>query len=90
MEVRVGDSPPQRVPVNARLHEGILTVSGRPVEFGADAAKELIREFSLGQRADFLLPTSPACCPQLASRRISTCQCTSSGGPTFPAMTQPP
>ena len=52
VEVRVGDSPPQRVPVNARLHEGILTVSGRPVVFGADAAKELLREFSLGQRAD--------------------------------------
>ena len=52
VEVRVGDSPPHRVPVNARLHEGILTVSGRPVEFGADAAKELLREFSLGQRAD--------------------------------------
>ena len=52
VEVRVGDSPPQRVPVNARFHQGILTVSGRPVEFGADAAKELLREFSLGQRAD--------------------------------------
>ena len=52
VEVRVGDSPPQRVPVNARFHEGILTVSGRPVEFGADAAKELLREISLGQRAD--------------------------------------
>ena len=52
VDVRVGDNPPQRVPVNARLHEGILTVSGRPVEFSADAAKELLREFSLGQRAD--------------------------------------
>lgn len=52
VEVRVGDDPPQRVPVNARLHQGILTVSGRPVEFSADAAKELLRHFSLGQRAD--------------------------------------
>ena len=52
VNVRVGGNPPQRVPVNARLHERILTVSGRPVEFAADAAKELLREFSLGQRAD--------------------------------------
>ena len=52
VDVRVGDNPRQRVPVNARLHEGELTVSGRPVEFGADAAKELLHEFSLGQRAD--------------------------------------
>ena len=52
VDVRVGDGLPQRVPVNARLHEGVLTVSGRPIEFGADAAKELLREFSLGQRAD--------------------------------------
>ena len=52
VEVHVGGNPPQQVPVNARLHERILTVSGRPVEFGADAAKELLREFTLGQRAD--------------------------------------
>ena len=52
VDVRVGDNTPQRVPVNARLHEGILIVSGRPVEFSADAAKELLRHFSLGQRAD--------------------------------------
>lgn len=52
VDVRVGDNPRQRVPVNARLHGGNLTVSGRPVEFGADAAKELLHEFSLGQRAD--------------------------------------
>lgn len=52
VDVRVGDSPPQRVPMNARLHEGSLTVLGRPVEFSADAAKELLRHFSLGQRAD--------------------------------------
>ena len=52
VDVRVGGNPPRRVPVNARLHEDVLTVSGRPVEFGADAAKELLREFSLGQRAD--------------------------------------
>ena len=52
VDVRVDAHPPRRVPVNARLHEGVLTVSGRPIEFGADAAKELLREFALGQRAD--------------------------------------
>lgn len=40
------------VPVNARLHKDTLTVAGRPLQFGADAAKELIRYFSFGQRAD--------------------------------------
>ena len=52
VDVRVGSDAPQHVPVNARLHQGILTVAGRPIEFGADAAKELLREFSFGQRAD--------------------------------------
>ena len=36
--------------MNARLHEGGLTVAGRPILFGADAAKELLRHFSFGQR----------------------------------------
>ena len=52
VDVRVGSDAAQHVPVNARLHRGTLTVAGRPVEFGADAAKELLREFSFGQRAN--------------------------------------
>ena len=51
LEVRVGSSIAERVPVNARLHDGVLTVAGRPPQFGADAAKELVRHFSFGQRA---------------------------------------
>ena len=45
---------PERVPVNACLDEGegALTVAGRPVEFGADAAKELLRYFSFRQRGN--------------------------------------
>ena len=50
LEVRIGQAPAEHVPVNARLHEGTLTVAGRPVLFGADAAKELLRHFSFGQR----------------------------------------
>ena len=52
LNVSVGSSTAKRVPVNARLHEGALTVAGRPLQFGADAAKELLRHFSFGQRAD--------------------------------------
>ena len=55
LEVSVRDSPGENgenVPVNARLHEGTLTVAGRPVQFGADAAKELLRALSFGQRAN--------------------------------------
>ena len=51
LNVSVGSCSAERVPVNARLHEGALTVAGRPVQFGADAAKELLRHFSFGQRA---------------------------------------
>ena len=51
LDVSVGSYPVERVPVHARLHEDILTVAGRPVQFGADAAKELLRQFSFGQRA---------------------------------------
>ncbi len=51
LDVSVGSFPTERVPVHARLHEGTLTVAGRPVQFGADAAKELLRQFSFGQRA---------------------------------------
>ena len=52
VKVRIGGAPAEHVPVNARLHDGVLTVRGRPVEFGADAAKELLRDNSLRQRGD--------------------------------------
>ena len=52
LEVSVEGRPPVNVPVNARLHGGDLTVAGRPIQFGADAAKELLRALSFGQRAD--------------------------------------
>ena len=51
LDVSVGSFPVERVPVHARLHQNILTVAGRPVQFDADAAKELLRQFSFGQRA---------------------------------------
>ena len=51
LNVSVGMSTAERVPVNARLHAGTLTVAGRPLQFGSDAAKELLRDFSFGQRA---------------------------------------
>ena len=52
LDVSVESNPAERVPVNARLREGVLTVAGRPVQFGADATKELLRHFSFGQRGD--------------------------------------
>ena len=52
LEVRIKDAPRELVPVNARLDEGALTVAGRPVEFSADAAKELLRHFSFRQRGN--------------------------------------
>lgn len=51
LAVGIGGAQDEVVPVNARLHEGNLTVAGRPLQFGADAAKELLRDFSFGQRA---------------------------------------
>ena len=51
LEVSVGHSSAERVPVNARLHGSTLTVAGHPLQFGADAAKELLRYFAFGQRA---------------------------------------
>ena len=51
LRVRVLDGDTEHVPVNARLHERALTVAGRPVQFASDAAKELLREYSFGQRA---------------------------------------
>ena len=52
LEVSVEGKPPQNVLVNARLYQGDLTVAGRPIQFGADAAKELLRALSFGQRTD--------------------------------------
>ena len=52
LKVSVEGAAPEQVPVNARLHRSVLTVAGRPVQFGADAAKELLRSFSFGQRGD--------------------------------------
>ena len=52
VRVSIDSAPPEYVPVNARLHGGVLTVTGRPVQFGADAAKELLRDFSFRQRGD--------------------------------------
>jgi len=51
LNVSVEDAIAENVPVNARLHEDALTVAGRAVECGADAAKELLRHFFFGQRA---------------------------------------
>ena len=52
LEVSIEGAPPELVPVNARLYEGVLTVAGRPVEFSADAAKELLRHFSFRQQGN--------------------------------------
>ena len=52
LTVRVGDGPDEQVPVNARLDHGVLKVAGRPIQFGADAAKELLRDYSFRQHGD--------------------------------------
>ena len=52
LEVSIKGAPPELVPVNARLNKGALTIAGRPVEFSADAAKELLRHFSFRQRGN--------------------------------------
>ncbi len=52
LEVRAGETPAEQVPVDARLQNETLTVAGRPVQFASDAAKELLRHFSFGQRAE--------------------------------------
>ena len=54
----VGGSVPGRVPVNARLKEGVLVVAGRPVEFASDAAAELVREFGFRQQANLAVALS--------------------------------
>ncbi len=52
LTVGIGNGDAKRVPINARLHKDTLTVAGYPVEFGSDAAKELLHALSFGQRAD--------------------------------------
>ena len=52
LDVSFGEAPGERVPVNARLHNDVLTIAGYPVQFSADATKELLRHFSFGQRGD--------------------------------------
>ena len=52
LRVSFRGEPAEPIPVNARLSGHVLTVAGRPVQFGADAAKELLRDFSFGQRAN--------------------------------------
>ena len=52
LRVSFGGAPAEPVPVHARLNGEVLTVAGRPVQFGADAAKELLRHFSFGQSAN--------------------------------------
>lgn len=42
----------EEVIVNARLEGSTLRLAGAPVEFAADAAKEMLRSFGFGQRAD--------------------------------------
>lgn len=52
LKVSIGNSTAESVPVDARLHENTLTIAGRPSDFGADTANELLRHFSFGQRGD--------------------------------------
>ncbi len=52
LNVSIADDKSEHVPVNARLHEGILHIAGSPVQFASDGAKELLRSFSFGQRGD--------------------------------------
>ena len=52
LDVSFGEASAERVPVNARLHNDVLTIAGYPVQFSADATKELLRHFSFGQRGD--------------------------------------
>ena len=50
LKVSCSGGAPEYVPVNARLHDNVLIVAGRPLQFGADAAKELLRDFAFRQR----------------------------------------
>ena len=51
LNVSIDNSHSDSVPINALLDQNTLIVSGQPVQFGADAAKELLRHYSFGQRA---------------------------------------
>ncbi len=50
--VLAGEEPLRTVPINARLEANALTVAGAPTAFAADAAAEMTRAFSFGQRAN--------------------------------------
>ena len=50
--ISVGDSPEEIVPINARRSGDTLTVAGLPIQFGSDAAKELLSRYSFRQRGD--------------------------------------
>ena len=50
--VKIEKGPYKPVPVNARLDSGVLKIAGRPVQFGADATKELLRDYSFRQRGN--------------------------------------
>lgn len=52
LKVSFADGPAEYVPVNARLHENVLTVKGSPLRCGADAAKELLRHLGFRQRGE--------------------------------------
>lgn len=50
--VRIEGGAPREVDLRARLSASELLVAGEPRAFGADAAKELLRRFAFGQRAE--------------------------------------
>ena len=52
LKVSFAGGPAEHVPVNARLHQNVLTVAGSPLQFGADAAKELLRRLGFRQRGE--------------------------------------
>lgn len=52
LTVRLAGAEAKRVPINARLTGTVLFVSGRPVAFASDGAKEILRGFSFRQRGD--------------------------------------
>lgn len=49
LKINMDKPEPEYPPINARYDDdGILIVAGRPVQFAADAAKELFHKFSIG------------------------------------------
>ena len=52
LAIQIEGGPPEDVSVNARLDGQALTVVGAPVQFAADAAKELLRGFGFRQRGE--------------------------------------